>query len=230
MQRPVSNTYGREKTLSLQKLQVPSTFSQFFWVKLKFVYDPLWIKAGPTILLDKPPGWNTCKLVSNWVSPFWLLRQGTRGTPQKSLDKMYIFLFKNWAQGLTIVLSQKLSSYLHSCKKAIACCILLQNNGHITKSFTSLLHCTYFEYATFTSPIMHLICAPPPPKKKKKCCTTFVFHFPWVLQPSQEKPKTMLMQHFGGQTRCIMGDVQVACHYGKWTVLHSQARSSKAFF
>ena len=166
MQRPVSNTYGREKTLSLQKLQVPSTFSQFFWVKLKFVYDPLWIKAGPTILLHKPPGWNTCKLVSNWVSPFWLLRQGTRGTPQKSLDKMYIFLFKNWAQGLTIVLSQKLSSYLHSCKKAIACCILLQNNVHITKSFTSLLHCTYFEYATFTSPIMHLICAPPPPKKK----------------------------------------------------------------
>ena len=26
----------------------------------------------------------------------------------------------------------------------------------------------------------------------------------------QEKLKTMLMQNFGGQTRCIMGDVKVA--------------------
>ena len=34
--------------------------------------------------------------------------------------------------------------------------------------------------------------------------------FSWVLQPSQEKLKTMLMQNFGGQMRCIMGDVQVA--------------------
>ena len=31
-----------------------------------------------------------------------------------------------------------------------------------------------------------------------------------VLQPSQEKLKTMLMQNFGGQIRCIMVDVQVA--------------------
>ena len=98
---------------------------------------------------------------------------------------------------MTIVLSQKLFSYLHSCKKAIAYCILLLNNVHITKSFTSLLHCTYFEYAIFTSPIMHLICAPPP--RQKKYCTTFVFHFPWVLQPSQEKLKTILMQHFGSK-------------------------------
>ena len=58
-------------------------------------------------------------------------------------------------------------------------------------------------YATCTSPIKHLICPP-------KFCTTFVFHFSWVLQPSQEKLKTMLMQNFGGQIRCIMGDVQVA--------------------
>ena len=57
-------------------------------------------------------------------------------------------------------------------------------------------------YATCTSPIKHLICPP-------KFCTTFVFHFSWVLQPSQEKLKTMLMQNFGGQIRCIMGDVQV---------------------
>ena len=47
-------------------------------------------------------------------------------------------------------------------------------------------------------------CLPP------KICITFVFHFPWVLQSSQEKRKTMLMQNFGGQTRCIMGDVEMA--------------------
>ena len=40
----------------------------------------------------------------------------------------------------------------------------------------------------------------------------FVFHFSWVLQLSQEKLKTVLMQNFGGQIRCIMGDVQVACY------------------
>ena len=34
------------------------------------------------------------------------------------------------------------------------------------------------------SPIMHLIWPP-------KFCITFVFHFSWVLQPSQEKLKTM---------------------------------------
>ena len=50
---------------------------------------------------------------------------------------------------------------------------------------------------------MHLICA-------SKFCITFVFHFSWVLQPSQEKLKTMLMQNFGGQIRYIMGNVEVA--------------------
>ena len=58
------------------------------------------------------------------------------------------------------------------------------------------------KYATCTSPIMHLICPP-------EFCTTFVFHFSWVLQPSQEKLKTMLMQNFfwGGQIngRCARG-------------------------
>ena len=141
---------------------------------------------------------------------------------------MCILLFKNWAQGLKTVLSQKLFSYLHSCKKAIAYCILLQNNVHITKSIyvTVTLHLFWIRYFHISHNAPYL----PPPPPKKKCCTTFVFHFPWVLQPSQEKLKTMLLQHFGGQIRCIMGDVQVAYHYRKWTVLHSQARSSKAFF
>ena len=43
-----------------------------------------------------------------------------------------------------------------------------------------------------------------------KSNVTSVFHFSWVLQPSQEKLKTMLMQNFGWQIRCIMGDVYVA--------------------
>ena len=54
-------------------------------------------------------------------------------------------------------------------------------------------------YGTSTFPIMHLICPP-------KFCITFVFHFSWVLQPSQEKLKTMLMQNFLGVNKV---------HYGK---------------
>ena len=50
---------------------------------------------------------------------------------------------------------------------------------------------------------MHLIC-------NAKFCITFVFHFLWVLQPSQEELKTMLMQTFGGPIRYIMGNVEVA--------------------
>ena len=46
-----------------------------------------------------------------------------------------------------------------------------------------------------------------------KFCVTFVFHVFWVLQPPQEKLKTKLTQNFGGQIRCIMGDVQVANTY-----------------
>ena len=63
---------------------------------------------------------------------------------------------------------------------------------------------TFFkkQFATGTSPVIHLVCPP-------KFCIPFVFHFSWVLQPSQEKLKTMLMQNFGGQIRCILGDVHV---------------------
>ena len=51
--------------------------------------------------------------------------------------------------------------------------------------------------------------APPPPPPAKFCVIS-LFHFPWVLQPSQEKLKTILMENLGGQTRCIMGNVEVA--------------------
>ena len=47
-----------------------------------------------------------------------------------------------------------------------------------------------WEYVTRTSHIMYLICAP-------TFCITFVFHFSWVLQPSQEKLKTCKV-FFGG--------------------------------
>ena len=55
-------------------------------------------------------------------------------------------------------------------------------------------------YATSTFPIMHLICLP-------KILHNLCFHFSWVLQPSQEKLKTMLMQNFWGVNKV---------HYGKW--------------
>ena len=45
----------------------------------------------------------------------------------------------------------------------------------------------------------------PPPPTKKCVIISSGYH-----SPSQEKLKTMLIQNFGGQIRCIMGDVQVA--------------------
>ena len=39
---------------------------------------------------------------------------------------------------------------------------------------------------------------PPPPKKKKKNCITIVSNFSWILQSSQEKLKTMVVQKFWG--------------------------------
>ena len=43
------------------------------------------------------------------------------------------------------------------------------------------------QYVSCTSSIINLICP-------QKFCITFIFHFSCVLQPSQEKLKTMLMQ------------------------------------
>ena len=68
----------------------------------------------------------------------------------------------------------------------------------------------FFSYETlFRKPIIRQLqishnapYLPPPPPPQKK--------FAWVLQPSQEKLKTMLMQNCGGQIRCIVGDVHVA--------------------
>ena len=57
-------------------------------------------------------------------------------------------------------------------------------------------------FAIWTSLIKRLVFPP-------KFCITFVFHFFWILQLPQGKLKTMVMQN-GGQTRCIMGYVQMA--------------------
>ena len=68
---------------------------------------------------------------------------------------------------------------------------------HWSTSYPFKLHFPW-EYTTCTSPKMHLICLP-------KFCITFVFHFSWVLQLSQEKLKTMLMQNFGGANKVHYG-------------------------
>ena len=47
-------------------------------------------------------------------------------------------------------------------------------------------------FPTCTFPITHLICLP-------QFCITFVFHFSWVLQPSQEKWKQCLCKILGGK-------------------------------
>ena len=62
------------------------------------------------------------------------------------------------------------------------------------------------QYAICTSPMMHLISHF---LKPAKFCITFVFHFSWVLQPSQEKLKTMFKKILGANKvhygRCASG-------------------------
>ena len=52
------------------------------------------------------------------------------------------------------------------------------------------------KHATYTSPVMQLICLPLP-----QVCRSSVFLFSWVLQSSQEKLKTMLAQNFRGANK-----------------------------
>ena len=48
------------------------------------------------------------------------------------------------------------------------------------------------------------------PTTSKRLLANYVFNFSWDGCNTQEKKKTRVMQNFGGQIRCIMGDVQVA--------------------
>ena len=59
-----------------------------------------------------------------------------------------------------------------------------------------------YPYATCTFPIMRLICPP-------KVWISIVFNVSLDGCDTQEKWKTKVMQTFGGQIRCIMGDEQV---------------------
>ena len=77
-----------------------------------------------------------------------------------------------------------------------------------TQSCATIKTNNRYNYSIRHLHISHNARYPPPPPPK--FCVTFVFHFSWVLQLSQEKLKTVLMQNFGGQIRCIMGDVQVS--------------------
>ena len=63
-----------------------------------------------------------------------------------------------------------------------------------TCSSLLLLHGRPVAQPNGNTPLSHFRNAtyPHPPK----ICITFVFHFSWVLQPSQEKLKTILMQTF----------------------------------
>ena len=60
--------------------------------------------------------------------------------------------------------------------------LYFRSSHHLHVSF--LLWDELNKLATCTSPIMHRISPP------KKFCITLVFHFSWVLQPSQDKLKT----------------------------------------
>ena len=66
-------------------------------------------------------------------------------------------------------------------------------------------------FATFTSPIIHLVCTP-------KFCISIVFNFSWNIQSTKKKLKPVLMHFFlagggggggGGTKRVIMGDVEI---------------------
>ena len=48
-----------------------------------------------------------------------------------------------------------------------------------------------------------------PPAQKKKIMSN-VFNFSWGDCNTHDNFKTKVMLNFGGQTRCIMGDVQMA--------------------
>ena len=65
-----------------------------------------------------------------------------------------------------------------------------------------------FSFTIFIKTIVHLS-RPPPPKKNKQTNKQTIYiiivsNFSWVLQWSLEKSKTMVMQNYGGKTRCIM--------------------------
>ena len=60
-----------------------------------------------------------------------------------------------------------------------------------------------FLFAISKSPVMNLVCP-------LKFCISIVFSFSWDHCNTQEKWETKVMKNFGGQTRRIMEDVEMA--------------------
>ena len=73
-------------------------------------------------------------------------------------------------------------------------------------------------YTISTFPIMHLICFP-------KFCISIVFNFSWDGCDTQEKRETKVIQNFGVQIRCIMGNVEGAYKRTLFTMLANLARA-----
>ena len=64
-------------------------------------------------------------------------------------------------------------------------------------------------------------CLPPPPPKKKnkqKRCITIVFVFSWDDRNTQEKMEAMVMQNFGGQTRCLCENGELWSFWSLWSL------------
>ena len=72
-----------------------------------------------------------------------------------------------------------------------------EGTWHLVKMVTRAL-----QLAICTSPIIYLVCP-------VKFCISIVFYFSWEHYNIQEESITKVMQRFGWQTRCIIGDVQM---------------------
>ena len=64
--------------------------------------------------------------------------------------------------------------------------------GHYKKTANQSAFWCSHAFTICTSPIIHLV------------CITFTFLSSWVLQPSQGKLKTMVMQNLGGANKCLL--------------------------
>ena len=98
-------------------------------------------------------------------------------------------------------------------------------------TFFISFQCCLLCCCTCTSPIMHLIYPRPHPPPPPKFCIRIVFHFSWVLQPSQEKLKTRHAYakfcgankvHYG---RCASG-VRFLCYISHFPFLFSHFDTS----
>ena len=136
--------------------------------------------------------WNCqhCNIYPNINWSFWKKKKKFGGALERAAKHLHSEL--NMWQNCPYVTSSP--SYLKGeevCLYIITKEILTALSFSTIESEGCVIPCTtYLLYATCTSPIMHLIC--PPPAKVH----ITVFHFPWVLKPSQENSKTMLMQNF----------------------------------